>query len=321
MEFVNVQRVSLADQQVMYSAPCVIGQAFDGPLASVSAYAPRIQFVVVTCILTIDCTYYRLLAHLGVPAAALNGFRVALGHYLSSDPLPDYVRGRVYALRPNALKAWKLNAFAQTLKAAALSDVQPMGGEFMLAVSMLIIKRQIVVVNAGNGQSRNLFTTVFLPTDTDVLATDLRRQPRDQWLLLSTSDPNMSDAIWRTLHPAAWRLATTTDQQSEAGTLLASMQATVTEQLISVGCSGTVKWLPSMRLHVVRSHPSWFVFAACLNSCCRTNMYEKHDDRCHETCRWSPSWPCPCGPFIRKWPRGSSCTYDGGCACCIAHRH
>jgi len=53
MEFVNVQRVSIADQQVMYTAPCVIGQAFDGPLASVSAYASHSH----GCHLSTVCCY------------------------------------------------------------------------------------------------------------------------------------------------------------------------------------------------------------------------------------------------------------------------
>jgi len=154
--------------------------------------------------------------------------------------LPAYVRGRAFALRPNVINSWKLTALSRNLLLPALSDVQPMGGEFLLAVSMLLVKRQIVVVDASSGLARNLFTSVFLSTDTDALAMHLRQQPREQWLVLSTSDANQLDGIWRTLHPATWRLANIGDQQSAATRQLASIQSTLTDQLVSVGCTGMV---------------------------------------------------------------------------------
>ena len=48
MEFVGVQQVTIADLQVLYSSPCVVGQSFEGSLAAVLAYVSHALSALVT---------------------------------------------------------------------------------------------------------------------------------------------------------------------------------------------------------------------------------------------------------------------------------
>lgn len=144
---------------------------------------------------------HRLLAHLGVHANALNGFRLAMSDFLSGANLPGYV-ARALQLRPGALKNWKLSSFRDALRVPVLANVKSMGGEFLLGVAMLLIERQIVVVDASTGKTRNLFAEVFLPVDADGLAVHLRQQSRDKWLVVSTRMGVVQCIVFFLLHHA-----------------------------------------------------------------------------------------------------------------------